>query len=165
MYQTREEKYVHTVILVFGSQLQNNEMNRLLLSRLDTLLKHIQNLDLRRTSIVVSGGLGRYGSPTISEADLMYAYLISHGIPKSILIKEEESTSTLENILFTQELWRDCNLIALSSDFHLPRIRCILDDIGCSSCKFIGASTDFDLMPFFAFEETLGIIAYKLGIH
>jgi len=52
--------------------------------------------------IVLSGGRGKfYPRYWQTEAERMYNHLISSGIEKSRLHKEEESTSTIENLKFS----------------------------------------------------------------
>lgn len=56
--------------------------------------------------LVISGGLGNYtkGRWKTSEADLFASIAINAGVPEKYIIKEDKSTNTGENIIFTKEL-------------------------------------------------------------
>ena len=54
---------------------------------------------------MLSGGKG--DGENISEAEAMYRYLTGHGIDGDRLIREEESTSTKENLEFScRKIWK-----------------------------------------------------------
>jgi len=74
---------------------------------------------------VVSGGQGT--DEPITEAECMYRELVSLGIDPNRLLKEEEATSTWENLNFSLDLIeaktgnRPTKLGVLSSEYHLFR--------------------------------------------
>lgn len=65
--------------------------------------------------------------PAITEAQAMVEYAQKIGLPKSVLLKEEQSRSTMENIqqvgafLLRQKRWR--KVVLVTSDFHLKRVK------------------------------------------
>ena len=77
------------------------------------------------TIAVVSGGQG--SDEPITEAECMYNELVSRGIDPSRIWREEEATSTWENMQFTLNLieektgQRPAKLGVLSSEYHLFR--------------------------------------------
>ena len=56
--------------------------------------------------IVMSGGLGNFTQSkwTIAEADQFAAIAVKKGVPPEVILIENQSTNTGENILFTQKL-------------------------------------------------------------
>ena len=67
------------------------------------------------------------GAPT--ECELMCRYALERGVPEEALIREDRSTNTLENILFTEPLieerlgWRNVRTVAFScKNYHARRL-------------------------------------------
>ena len=73
------------------------------------------------TKAVLSGGKG--DGENISEAEAMYRYLTGHGIDGDRLIREEESTSTKENLEFScRKIGNtDCSVGVVTNNFHVWR--------------------------------------------
>jgi uncharacterized SAM-binding protein YcdF (DUF218 family) len=71
--------------------------------------------------------------PIITEAQSMEIYAHSLGLPKSAILKEEQSGSTLKNAQYLKDLFLTphhwCNIIVVTSGFHLPRTQYIFDKI------------------------------------
>lgn len=122
------------VIVSLGSGLVNNQPTPTLVARLDEVLRLAQQYP--NTQVMTTGGVGR--GQTISEAQAMANYLISHGLAPQRLLFETHSTSTYENLLFARELLTpDTPILITSSDFHLPRaekiaMRVYLNVVGTS---------------------------------
>lgn len=114
------------LMVVFGCQvLPSGEPSVLLRDRLDTALQYLQ--EHKDITVVVSGGQGK--NEPISEARCMYDYLTARGVDSSRILVEERSSNTWQNILYTRELVQseigstEKNVLAVSSGFHLTRIR------------------------------------------
>ncbi|MEI7581970.1 YdcF family protein [Runella sp.] len=62
--------------------------------------------------LVFSGGLGRLTQEIWSEAeaDKFASIAVAKGVPKDAILIENKSTNTGENILFTQQLFREKNI-------------------------------------------------------
>ena len=77
--------------------------------------------------IVVSGGQG--SGESISEAQCMRDWLVSHGLEASRIRMEDQSTSTRENLEYSAALLRaegidtTANIAVVSADYHLYRAR------------------------------------------
>lgn len=73
--------------------------------------------------IIVSGGQG--SDEKVSEAEAMAEYLLVKGIPRSKIILEDKSKTTLENVKFSQEIVNSVDpnsrCIFVTSDFHVFR--------------------------------------------
>ena len=119
------------VLIVLGAGVVGEEVNPSLASRLETAVEYFnQNPD---TIIIVSGGLGDRAS--ITEAEVMKRYLASRGIPLECIIKEEESTSTYENFIFTREILEeefldDVTDAFITNAFHIYRPAYIARHVG-----------------------------------
>ena len=71
--------------------------------------------------MIVSGGQG--SGEDISEADAMAAYLLSRGVERKKIIREDRSTSTRENLRFSRrylDALSDSAAI-VTNDFHIFR--------------------------------------------
>ena len=87
--------------------------------------------------------------PITTEAKAMYEYLKKRGIPEKNIILEEESKDTLGNAFFTKinilepRNWR--NVIVVTSEFHIPRTKCIFKKTLGEKYKinFVEASSGF----------------------
>ena len=77
--------------------------------------------------IVVTGGMAN-SQAGISEAQAMYDYLVSHGINKNIIIKEDQSMSTQQNATYTMTKLENIdfnNLIIVSTIEHFVNYQTI----------------------------------------
>jgi uncharacterized SAM-binding protein YcdF (DUF218 family) len=115
--------YQEDAVLVLGAGIRGETVSNALAMRLDTALAyHRQNPEAR---IIVSGGLGRHGD--ITEALAMERYLAARGVPIDLIYKEEESTSTYENIIYSKiiadGLFNEKTpvIAIITSDFHIFR--------------------------------------------
>ena len=68
----------------------------------------------------------------------MKRYLIKNGIKENQIIKEDKSTTTLENIKFSKSILKDRNdenekVLIVTNDFHLTRARIIANLLGIKS--------------------------------
>ncbi|WEV45934.1 YdcF family protein [Bifidobacterium sp. ESL0690] len=96
----RRRQYDYIVIL--GAGLQGTKPTPLLRGRIDKAVD-LWNRQGRRGLFIVSGGQG--ADEEISEAEAMKRYLVEQrGVPAGNIIKEDQSTTTLENL-------RNCKVI------------------------------------------------------
>lgn len=110
-------------IIVPGAALRGNRPSPFLISRLD------RALELWRSQgccahIVVSGGQG--ADECVSEATAMGQYLEEQGVPGELIIDEDRSTTTRENMRFSRRLIEErlgtgARVAVVSTDYHLPR--------------------------------------------
>ncbi|MEU4286585.1 YdcF family protein [Kribbella sp. NPDC026596] len=103
-------------VIVLGSGLRGSRVPPLLASRLDRA-KQVYDRAIRRgrsTLIITSGGQGP--DEDIPESHAMASYLIERGVPEDRVLREDESTSTWENLTFSREL-----MVA-----RQPKYRCLI---------------------------------------
>lgn len=95
--------------------------------------------------VVVSGG--RDFLRECREADIMADYLTAHGLAPKRLIREDRSTSTEENLLFSRRLLEQQGasagdpLVLVTSDFHLMRAKRIARKVGFEAISGAAAAT------------------------
>ena len=88
-------------IVVLGSGLIKGEVPPLLASRIDKALTYTQNHHLTPT-YVFSGGQG-WDEPR-AEAEAMAQYALNKGLDPNCILKEDQSTSTAQNIAFSTKM-------------------------------------------------------------
>ena len=93
--------------------------------------------------IILSGGKIQWYGDQVSEASDLEQFLELAGIPKSAIIKEENSTNTYENAIFTKPILEEQGIkkiLLVTSAFHTPRSLKIFEQAGIEA---IAAPTDF----------------------
>lgn len=112
-------------LVVLGAGLWGDTPSLTLRQRLNESLDFIEkNPNIK---IILSGGMGP--GETITEAEGMKHYLVSNGVDEKLIIKEEKSTSTEENLKFTKNLLKQIDgrenlkIKIVTSDFHIFRAK------------------------------------------
>lgn len=119
---TSSKTYGDTILVLGAGLHKGDQISASLQYRLDKAIElHKEKPD---TYIVVSGGQGK--DELLSEAAAMKAYLIQQGVPETIILMEDTSTTTSENMRFSKEVMRKhgipSNHISLiTNDFHMQR--------------------------------------------
>lgn len=112
---------------------------------------------------ILSGGQG--ADEDISEAECMERILTSYGIEKERLIKEEKSTSTYENMLFSKQIINELNLsksIAIAtSEYHMLRAKMYARKVGFVSSSLPAKSIPILRVAYFT-REVFGIWYMKI---
>ena len=114
--------FYEDAVIVLGAGLRGENVSNILAYRLDAAVEY--SLNNPNALIIVSGGLGQ--NAEITEALAMERYLIAQGIPKEKIIKEELSTSTFENLLFSKHILdalfeEPYRIVIITSNFHIFR--------------------------------------------
>lgn len=115
-------------VIVLGAKVkENGEPSLSLKYRLDQTVEYLEKYP--RVKAILSGGQG--DDEPISEAEFMYLYLVNAGIDEERLTREDASTSTYENLLYSKELLPkyEKNVTILSSDFHLGRVKILAEKL------------------------------------
>jgi len=151
--------YQEDVILVLGGGIHGEEISTDLQNRLDTaLILH----EINPTAIiVVSGGQG--SGENITEALAMERYLIKNGVDPSLILKEERSTSTHENFVFTKKLLDthfdgSYTVAYVTSDFHIFRAGCLAHHAGFTNITHAHGNTTFYTIIPSGLRECLAIV-------
>ncbi len=119
--------------------------------------------------IIPSGGKGT--DECISESEAMTRYLLSKGIPADRIIKEDKSTTTYENMKFSEPMIHgmkpDAEVIFATSSFHVFRSGVYASQVGLNAAG-IGSRTRWYFWPNAFMREVLGLLVaywkYELAI-
>ena len=150
------------VIIVLGCGINGENVTPQLASRLDAAIEYYKS---NETIIVVSGGKGP--QEDITEAFAMERYLISKGIPKDKILKEEESTSTYTNLVNSKKILdgyfgsAEYNSVIITSNYHIYRAQKIADDVGLNATHLHSNLNWFEV-PIRCLRENLAIAKYWL---
>lgn len=123
-YQPRPDK---DVLIVLGCALRRDGTpTPLLRDRLDRAIA-FRREQLERTGrelvLLTSGGQGP--DEVLSESEAMKRYLMEHGVPERSILKEDRSTSTLENMAFSKamidERFPGAHVAFATTNYHVFR--------------------------------------------
>ena len=150
--------YNEDAILVLGSGINGEEVGASLAKRLDKAVDyHIGN---PKAVIVVCGGQGP--QEDITEALAMERYLVGKGIPENTIIKEEQSTSTYENLLYAKEILdnrfpQGFTSVLITNEYHIYRAVKTADYINMAT-NHINARTQWYTIPSAYLREMLAVL-------
>lgn len=106
-------------LVILGCQVKGEHPSKALRERLETAQAYLE--EYPETKAVLSGGQGT--GEKISEAECMFRYLTKAGISRERLVKEDLSTTTVENLEFSKKFFnqeRDTVGI-VTNNFHVYR--------------------------------------------
>ena len=106
-------------LIVLGAQVFSDRPSLSLRYRLDAALAYLKENE--KTRCIVSGGQG--SNEPFTEAEGMRRYLTEKGIAPDRIIMEDRSTSTVENIRYSKELfaYENSSVLIVTNDFHMCR--------------------------------------------
>lgn len=145
-------------VIVLGAGLKGETPTLVLKERLDYTLDYIS--ENPGTKIIVSGGQG-YGE-TITEAEAMKRYLVERGVSEELIIKEEKSTSTFENMVFSKKLYFEKfgmapeKVMIITNDFHMFRSKLLAKRVGLDAYG-ISSGTPWWIYPNVFLREYLAV--------
>lgn len=147
-------------VVVLGAQVRGTEPSRALRMRLDRAAEYAE--ENPETLLVLSGGQGP--DEGISEAECMYRCLVQQGIPEERLLKEDQSTSTRENLLYAANYFdrAEDRIGILTNSFHVCRALALARQQGYEKVCGIPAPSDPWMQPHNILREICGLLAAKL---
>lgn len=158
-YKTHKAPERGYIVALGCGLLPDGTVTPLLRSRLDAAIEAYDGGD-RQAKIIVSGGQGP--DEAVSEARAMANYLIEQGIPESDVLLEDASTTTEENLRFSQDIIDKRGgadqLTIATSDYHCLRAAMFARKLGIrASC--VGGHTPAFFFPAAFFREYIALIA------
>lgn len=145
-----------TVILL-GCRVYGERPSFSMVARLEATYEFMTKNE--QAKCILSGGKGP--GENISEAECMYRYLVEKGIDQERLYKEEQSTSTRENLLFSKALIEEEQLepeiVIATSEYHVYRAGLVAKDLGMEYTSVPG-KTAIWLFPTYYVRELYGIL-------
>lgn len=143
-------------LVVLGAQMKTSGPSKALQYRLDAAIDYLA--DNPDTCVIVSGGQG--SDEHISEAQGMYDYLVSKGVPSEQIIKEDQSKNTFQNLTFSAELLnKETDSVGVvSNNFHVFRAVKIAQKAGYRKVSGIAARGEPFLQLNNMMREFLGVM-------
>lgn len=146
-----------STVVVLGCRVYGERPSRMMVARLRAAQKYLDNNP--DSVCILSGGQGE--DEDISEAECMYRWLVDAGVSPERLYKEDKSTSTRENLLFSKEIIERENLnrnIAIATnEFHEYRAQKIAESLSLESGAVSGV-TEIWVFPTYYVRELFGIL-------
>ncbi|MEA4891393.1 MAG: YdcF family protein [Peptococcaceae bacterium] len=143
-------------LIVLGAKVNGQIPSKTLQQRIDSAALYLQ--EDQKTLAVVSGGQGQ--DEDISEARAMAQGLQAWGIGPERILLEEQSTSTEENLRFSQALIPPgSQVVIVSSDFHLYRAQALARGLGYSDVSGLPAPSLPGLLPNYCLREFCAVIS------
>lgn len=151
--------YSEDAVIVLGAGIRGDRVTLPLKLRLDKAIEyHRKNPE---AVIVVTGGQGF--QETVTEAYAMEKYLLEKGVDKSKILKEENATSTAENMEFSKEILDgyfdgEYSVVVVTNNFHIFRGVAIAKKTGFEAVAHFHAGLQwYNLMPCFL-RESLAVM-------
>ena len=162
-YRFRKPRTGAEAIIVLGSGLVNGKVPPLLASRLLRGIK-AQQRDAGRPVIITSGGQG--DDEPRPEGAAMRDYLIEQGVDPELVAAEEESTSTEENLTYSQRMLPDSTapVTVVTSSYHVFRAALLTRALGLRA-QVVGAPTVWYYLPGAIIREFAAVMRDHLRIH
>lgn len=144
-------------VVVLGCRAYGSRPSIMLASRLDAAYEYLT--EHPDAICIVSGGQGP--DESMPEAECMYLYLTEKGIAPERIYQENRSTSTRENLLFSQEIIEaeglNPEIAIVTNEYHEYRASMVGHALEMD-CNSIPASTPLWLFPTYYMRELYGII-------
>ena len=143
-------------IIVLGAQMKDSGPSLVLQFRLDTAIEYLENNP--DTICIVSGGQGR--NESAPEADGMKKYLLEHGISEERIIVENQSSNTIENILYSKKLINseEASIGIVTNNFHVYRGLALARKQGLATTYGISAPSTATYLPNNMLREFVGVM-------
>lgn len=134
-------------VVVLGSKIHSDRPSRMLGDRLRVAAAYLR--EHPEANCVVSGGLG--DGETYTEAYVMKKYLVEvEGIDPARIQREDESTDTRENLMFSMEIIRQqgwsTHVVTATQIFHQYRAGRLAMEAGAASVGGAACHTPFHLL-------------------
>ena len=125
-------------IIVLGAKVNGTVVSESLRRRLDAAAEYLrENPD---TQVIVSGS--KLNGELITEAEAMMRYLVNQGIDKKRILKEENSYTTKQNLIYSREFIEDEGAAVgiVTSNYHIYRSLALARQLGYQQVYGIPAS-------------------------
>lgn len=157
----RTDKDIDTeYMIVLGAGVHGTRPSATLQDRLQAAYEYMKEHE--DVIAIVSGGKGN--GEDISEAEAMRIWLEEHGIEKERIIKEDKSTSTVENLEFSFEIMKERGadpkdgVAIVSSEYHLLRAKNTAKDMGVDAWGIAAKTSIPTVKVNYFIREALGVL-------
>lgn len=158
--------YTEDAVIVLGAGIRGETVTYPLKTRLDGAIEYYEKNP--SSVIVVSGGKG--AQEDITEAEAMEKHLISKGIPKEKIIKEDKAKSTTQNLIFSKNILderfgeNNYKSVVITNDFHCFRAKRIAKKIGLTASHKGTALQLYNYPPNYIREALALLKTFIIGI-
>ncbi len=152
---SKQENRDYDYLLVLGAQVKESGPSVVLQYRLDQAVVYLE--EHPDTHCIVSGGQGV--NEPVTEAEGMKAYLVQKGIAEEMILKEEQSLKTNQNIRNSMELIPEHASVGIvTNNFHMFRALKIAKKQGMTDFGGLAAGSKPFYLPHNMLREFFGII-------
>jgi len=137
------EQNNHAFVVLGYALSEEGEMEETLLERLKIAKEAAEAYP--DSKIIVTGGVPKQG---ITEAEVMFDWLVENGIDEERIVKEDRATDTVENALFSMEIAKNedvKDITIISSATHMRRALTIFHEVNQMNTKKGDDLTDRDI--------------------
>lgn len=157
LHAAAKEPPENATVIVLGAAIRGDQPSSMLAARLDAAAKYLEgNPD---AVCIVSGGQG--ADEAYTEASVMKQYLLNKGIAGERIFTEERSTSTYENLLYSQEIIEENGLnrevVIATQEFHQFRAQSFARKVGLESAGACTCHTPAHLIGCYWVREFAGV--------
>ena len=158
IYTNKNKNLKNDYVIVLGAGLDKDKPKKVLINRLNKTVEYYNRYPT--TIFIVSGGMGK--DETVTESYAMKKYLKEKGIPTDQVIEENKSTSTLENLMFSNKKVPLGNSIGvITNSFHVYRAKYFGKKIGLNLNGIYAETPFLSLISYFS-RESVAITYYYL---
>lgn len=172
LYQFVPKRYKANYLIVLGAGLINGDtVSKLLGNRIEAALR-FANKQIKKgrpaPKIIFSGGQGP--DEKLSEAKAMADYAIAHGWDKNLVILEDKSRNTLQNMQFSKDMIqadydnKGAYIKFFSNNYHIFRAGLYARIAGITA-NGIGASTRLYFLPNALIREFVAVLLMNKKRH
>ena len=138
-------------IIVLGAKVNGTQPSGALRNRIDVASEYLH--ENPETLVIASGGQGP--DEGISEAECIFRGLIQRGIDESRIIKEDQSTSTLENLTYSLTLIEKTSpsIGLVTNNFHVYRSMKIAETFEGYTFHAVPVATSLLSFPHYMLRE------------
>ncbi len=156
--QTNKADFTEEAVIVLGCGVKGTVPTGSLVRRMDKAIEYYNYNN--KALIVVSGGQGP--QEDISEAQAMYDYMTSKGIPAENIVIEDRSSSTNENFEFSkkildEKLGDDYRTVYITNSFHSYRAGELARLNGLNVRSYSASTAPISLLPCYL-REVLAVL-------
>jgi uncharacterized SAM-binding protein YcdF (DUF218 family) len=147
-------------VIVLGCQVAGEYASLPLLSRGYTAIRYLNKNP--ETKAILTGGQGP--GENIPEAESLKKLLLENKIDKERIFLEDKSTNTMENFIFSDNLYNlsDKNIVIVTSDYHMFRALSVAKKLKYSNISGLPSKSQKSILPAFLIREYVTVMYYKI---
>ena len=159
-------------ILILGCGFRKDgTLPPLLRGRVDKAIEFWRNQKEKfgKTAVLIPSG-GQGGNEPMPEAEAMGRYLLERGIPEEVILKEDKSRNTYQNMAFSKKLIEersgsaeDKEVIFVTTNYHVFRSG-VWAGLADLSAEGLGSTTKWWFWPNAFIRECIGLLANRIAV-